>query len=141
MQIPHFGKTCELLKIGDKCELFIGYMAVYRTAFTLSGFFFLMSLLTVGIKKSRGFRADFHNGAWFWKFLILIGIGVGVFLIPSERIVHFQIGRVVSFNKSNFHLTREKIEFGSFLSMDVHCLSGSCSVRSHPTMATRLLRA
>lgn len=71
-------------------------MAVYRTAFALSGFFFLMSLFTVGLKTSRGFRAGFHNGAWVWKYLLLIGIGVGVFCIPSERIVHFQIGIVLS---------------------------------------------
>ncbi len=94
VQIPHFGATCELLKIGGKCELFVGYMAVYRTAFALSGFFFLMSLLTIGLKKSRGFRAGFHNGAWMWKFLMLIGIGVGVFCLPSERITHFQIGNI-----------------------------------------------
>ena len=94
VQIPHFEATCELLKIGGKCELFVGYMAVYRTAFALSGFFFLMSLLTIGLKKSRGFRAGFHNGAWLWKFLMLIGIGVGVFCLPSERITHFQIGNM-----------------------------------------------
>ncbi|KZS04219.1 Serine incorporator 5 [Daphnia magna] len=89
--IPHFEATCELLKIGGKCQLLVGYMAVYRTAFALSGFFFFMSLMTVGLKKSRGFRAGFHNGAWLWKFLLLIGIGVGVFCLPSERIAHFQI--------------------------------------------------
>ncbi|XP_046645021.1 serine incorporator 5-like [Daphnia pulicaria] len=89
--IPHFEATCELLKIGDNCKLLVGYMAVYRTAFALSGFFFLMSLFTIGLKKSRGFRAGFHNGAWLWKFLILIGIGVGVFCLPEERITHFQI--------------------------------------------------
>lgn len=81
-----------MLNIGDKCNLLIGYMAVYRTAFALSGFFFLMSLITIGVKKSRGFRAAFHNGAWIWKFLLLIGIEVGVFYLPSERITHFQIG-------------------------------------------------
>jgi hypothetical protein len=91
-QIPHFEATCELLKIGDNCKLLVGYMAVYRTAFALSGFFFLMSLFTIGLKKSRGFRAGFHNGAWLWKFLILVGIGVGVFCLPEERITHFQIG-------------------------------------------------
>ncbi|EFX89697.1 hypothetical protein DAPPUDRAFT_40867, partial [Daphnia pulex] len=89
--IPHFEATCKLLKIGDNCKLLVGYMAVYRTAFALSGFFFLMSLFTIGLKKSRGFRAGFHNGAWLWKFLILIGIGVGVFCLPEERITHFQI--------------------------------------------------
>lgn len=95
LQIPHFEATCELLKIGGKCQLLVGYMAVYRTAFALSGFFFFMSLMTVGLKKSRGFRAGFHNGAWLWKFLLLIGIGVGVFCLPSERIAHFQIGIVI----------------------------------------------
>lgn len=91
-QIPHFGTTCALLNIGEKCELLVGYMAVYRTAFTLSGFFFLMSLFTVGLTDSRGFRARFHNGAWIWKFLMLIAILVGVFFIPNERLNHFEIG-------------------------------------------------
>ena len=107
-QIPHFGATCELLKIGEKCELLVGYMAVYRTAFALSGFFFLMSLVTIGIKRSRGFRAGFHNGAWLWKFLLLIGIGVGVFCLPSERIAHFQIGSLIWLLH---HFWFEKIKF------------------------------
>ena len=92
-QIPddYFEKTCSFLKVGEKCELLVGYMAVYRTAFVLSGFFFVMALVTIGLKKSGSIRANIHNGAWIWKFLILIGIGVGVFSIPKERIDHFQL--------------------------------------------------
>lgn len=92
-QVPHFGTTCSLLDIGEKCELLVGYMAVYRTAFTLSGFFFVMSLLTVRLTDSGGCRARFHNGAWIWKFLMLIAILVGVFFIPRERLQHFEIGK------------------------------------------------
>jgi len=89
--LTHFSSTCKLLNVGEKCELLVGYMAVYRIAITLSGFFFLMSLTTVGLRTSRGWRANFHNGSWIWKFLILIGFNIGIMCIPSEKIEHFQL--------------------------------------------------
>lgn len=67
-------------------------MAVYRVAFTLSAFFFLMSITTIGVRTSRSWRANFHNGSWIWKFLILIGINIGIMCIPNEKIGHFQLG-------------------------------------------------
>lgn len=72
-------------------------MAVYRIAITLSAFFFLMSLTTIGLRTSRGWRANFHNGSWIWKFLILIGINIGIMCIPSEKIEQFQSGTYQNF--------------------------------------------
>jgi len=89
--LPHFTSTCKLLNIGENCELLVGYMAVYRVAFTLSAFFFLMSITTIGVRTSRSWRANFHNGSWIWKFLILIGINIGIMCIPNEKIGHFQL--------------------------------------------------
>jgi len=87
----HFEATCKVLNAGDQCEKLIGYMAVYRMAFTITSFFFLMSLLTLGIRTSSNWRASIHNGFWIWKFLALIAICIGVFSIPDENIGHFQI--------------------------------------------------
>jgi len=89
--LSHFRSTCKLLNTGENCELLVGYMAVYRIAITLSAFFFFMSLITVGLRTSQGWRANFHNGCWIWKFLILIGISIGIMCIPNEKIAHFQL--------------------------------------------------
>lgn len=95
-QIPHFeNKTCSVLQFGEECQLIIGYPAVYRTAVCLSGFFFVMALITISVNNSRGFRARLHNGFWIWKFLSLIGIAVGMFSIPQEMINHFHLGNII----------------------------------------------
>jgi len=60
-----------------------------------------MAFVTLCVTRSRGFRARLHNGAWLWKFLIFIGIGVGVFAIPQERIGHFQMGILLKYFLKN----------------------------------------
>jgi len=62
-------------------------MAVNRTGFVLSGFFFVMALVTIGLKKSGSIRANIHNGAWMiCKFLILIGIAVSVYSLFRKSV-------------------------------------------------------
>ncbi|CAK8692505.1 serine incorporator 1-like [Clavelina lepadiformis] len=64
------------------CDILAGYLAVYRVCFALAGFFALFCLLMICVKSSRDPRAKIHNGFWFFKILILIGITVGAFFIP-----------------------------------------------------------
>ena len=123
-QFSHFEATCKVLNAGDQCEKLIGYMAVYRMAFTITSFFFLMSLLTLGIRTSSNWRASIHNGFWIWKFLALIAICIGVFSIPDENIGHFQIGKLLHLVSVLFKILKKTI----LNSMDVdgsywwHCL-------------------
>lgn len=62
----------------------VGYMAVYRVEFGAVMFFLLMALIMLGVKSSRDPRSSIQNGFWGLKFLILIGIIVGAFYIPTK---------------------------------------------------------
>ena len=64
------------------CDTLAGYLAVYRICFGMAAFFFLFFTLTICVKSSKDPRAKIHNGFWFFKFLIWIGITVGAFFIP-----------------------------------------------------------
>ncbi|NXH10734.1 SERC3 protein, partial [Bucco capensis] len=65
------------------CELFVGYRAVYRISFAMAVFFFLFSLLMIGVKTSNDPRASVHNGFWFFKIAAIVALMVGAFYIPE----------------------------------------------------------
>uniref|UniRef100_A0A3B3U5A6 Si:ch73-267c23.10 n=1 Tax=Poecilia latipinna TaxID=48699 RepID=A0A3B3U5A6_9TELE len=45
-----------------KCEMLVGYKAVYRFCFGMSMWFLSFSIFTLNIKTSRDPRASIHNG-------------------------------------------------------------------------------
>jgi len=63
---------------GENCS---GYWAVYRIAFTLSGFFLL---LTLGTACNCVFSTKLHRGFWFLKFFILVGTLVGTLFASND---------------------------------------------------------
>lgn len=65
------------------CASAVGYMAVYRICFALVCFFFLMSLMMIGVRSSKDGRAAIQNGFWAIKYMIVIGITIGAFFIPA----------------------------------------------------------
>lgn len=65
------------------CEKVVGYEAVYRVCFAMTSFFFLFALLMINVKSSADPRAKIQNGFWMIKFMVLIGICVGAFFIPT----------------------------------------------------------
>lgn len=67
------------------CNSIIGYFAVYRLCFALACFYFLFMVIMVFVRNSRDPRAMLQNGLWFFKILILIGLIVGAFYIPSGQ--------------------------------------------------------
>uniref|UniRef100_A0A3Q2PZA8 Serine incorporator 1-like n=1 Tax=Fundulus heteroclitus TaxID=8078 RepID=A0A3Q2PZA8_FUNHE len=71
-----------------KCEMFLGYKAVYRFCFGMSMWFLSFSIFTVNIKTSRDPRASIHNGYWFYKFVALVASTVGAFYIPDEPFIY-----------------------------------------------------
>ncbi|KAK3870100.1 hypothetical protein Pcinc_024632 [Petrolisthes cinctipes] len=67
------------------CTEVVGYLAVYRLCFAMSLFFFVMALLTIGVKSSKDPRASIQNGFWGLKYLILIAAIIGAFFIPRGQ--------------------------------------------------------
>lgn len=65
------------------CQSAVGYIAVYRICFTITVFFFLMSMIMLGVKSSRDARAPIQNGFWAIKYLLVIGGTVASFFIPE----------------------------------------------------------
>ncbi|RVE62335.1 hypothetical protein OJAV_G00156160 [Oryzias javanicus] len=81
------------------CDVIVGYKSVYRMCFAMTCFFFLFSVIMIGVRNSKDPRAAVQNGFWFFKFLILVGITVGAFFIPDGTFhtVWFYFGAVGSF--------------------------------------------
>ena len=82
-KIPTFcNDSSSVVKGSVNCNTLAGYLAVYRVCFGMAAFFFLFAVLMICVKSSKDPRAKIHNGFWFFKFLIWIGITVGAFYIP-----------------------------------------------------------
>ncbi|XP_046849909.1 serine incorporator 2-like [Xenia sp. Carnegie-2017] len=67
------------------CEVLIGYDAVYRIGFALAVWFFVLSLLTLGISSSIDERAPIQNGCWLLKTTGLIILAVIFVYIPHSE--------------------------------------------------------
>ncbi|KAM8960848.1 serine incorporator 5 [Pelodytes ibericus] len=92
--IPYFKDICEHIQAGTSCEKLVGYSAVYKVCFGMASFFFILALLTINIKSSRGCRAAIHNGFWFFKILILIGMCAVAFFFPNTD-KFYEVWRIV----------------------------------------------
>ncbi|XP_076623892.1 serine incorporator TMS1 isoform X2 [Colletes latitarsis] len=66
------------------CESAVGYLAVYRICFIITLYFFLMSIIMIGVKSSKDPRAPIQNGFWAIKYLLIIGGIIGAFFIPEK---------------------------------------------------------
>ncbi|KAM9330043.1 serine incorporator 5 [Gastrophryne carolinensis] len=82
--IPFYEDICKHLEAGENCKNLVGYSAVYRVCFGMACFFFILCILTINIKNSKGCRAAIHNGFWLFKFLILVGMCAGAFFLPDQ---------------------------------------------------------
>ena len=38
-----------------------------------------------GVKTSKDCRAGLHNGLWFYKFMLMLGLSIAVFFIPDPH--------------------------------------------------------
>uniref|UniRef100_A0A4W3GY83 Serine incorporator 3 n=1 Tax=Callorhinchus milii TaxID=7868 RepID=A0A4W3GY83_CALMI len=81
------------------CRVLVGYKSVYRICVGMALFFFLLALLMINVKNSKCPRAMVHNSFWFFKFVALVAIMVGVFYIPEGHFTRasFGIGSVGAF--------------------------------------------
>jgi len=81
-KIPRFCSDAGFLPGSTDCNLVVGFLAVYRVCFSLTAFFFLMSVLTIRVLTSKDPRAKFHNGFWLVKLLMIVALCIGAFYIP-----------------------------------------------------------
>lgn len=77
-----FNETCVRLGMGDNCSMLTGYKAVYRLCVGMVVFSLLLMLTTVCVPNSNQWRGHIHNGYWFFKIILLIGLCAGSFFIP-----------------------------------------------------------
>lgn len=65
-QIPFYEEICRSITNATsdegKCNLLLGYESVYKLMFGMACFFFLMMILTIGIKNTKDCRAGIQNG-------------------------------------------------------------------------------
>lgn len=73
----------------------VGYLAVYRVMFAVACFYFLFAITMLCVKNSRDPRSYIQNGFWFFKWLLLIGMIVGFFFIPSSDDLAFSKAAMV----------------------------------------------
>uniref|UniRef100_H3CDT2 Uncharacterized protein n=1 Tax=Tetraodon nigroviridis TaxID=99883 RepID=H3CDT2_TETNG len=79
--------------------MFIGYKAVYRVCFAMSVWFLISSIMMINIKNTQEPRAAIHNGFWFLKFAVLVGLTVAAFHIPDQPFTYlwFIVGSAGAF--------------------------------------------
>ncbi|XP_075063941.1 serine incorporator 4 isoform X2 [Mixophyes fleayi] len=86
--VPWFSLLCSHLPGSTDCDILVGYTAVYRVCFGTASFYFIQAVFLVNVKSTQEFRAMVHNGFWCLKLLILIGMCVAAFFIPSDSFIH-----------------------------------------------------
>lgn len=81
-----------LSEVQTFCGHVIGYLSVYRIMLAVAGFFFLMALLMICVRSTRDPRSYVQNGFWFFKWLFVIVVAIGLFFVPPVRNLVFSQG-------------------------------------------------
>ncbi|XP_022106293.1 serine incorporator 5-like isoform X2 [Acanthaster planci] len=98
-ELPKYPKLiefCRTIGAGEGCMRLTGYASVYRVCFSMAVFFFAMLGITVGIRTSKSWRAAIHNGCWFYKVPVMVGLVVGSFFLPISDIM-LSVGLYIGF--------------------------------------------
>ncbi|KAM3716812.1 putative serine incorporator [Dirofilaria immitis] len=71
---------------GLNCSHAVGFQAVYRVCAAVVIFFFTLMILMLGVRSSHDTRSKIQNGFWFFKYVFVIAVAVGLFYVNSENI-------------------------------------------------------
>ncbi|XP_020645823.2 serine incorporator 4 [Pogona vitticeps] len=85
--VPFYAVLCERLPGSDSCDFLVGYSAVYRVCFGMACFYLAQAIFLINVKSSNNARAHLHNGFWFLKFLVLVGLCAIAFFFPDQRFI------------------------------------------------------
>uniref|UniRef100_U3IFZ9 Serine incorporator 4 n=1 Tax=Anas platyrhynchos platyrhynchos TaxID=8840 RepID=U3IFZ9_ANAPP len=86
-QVPFSAVLCQHLPGGTDCERLVGSSAVYRVCFGTACFHLLQAALLLNVRSSTDCRAQLHNGFWFLKLLVLVGLCAASFFIPEDSFI------------------------------------------------------
>ncbi|XP_074145594.1 serine incorporator 4 isoform X2 [Sminthopsis crassicaudata] len=70
----------------DDCPVPSGSGAVYRVCAGTATFYLLQAVILINVNSSTSPRARLHNGFWFLKLLVLLGLCTAAFYVPDEHI-------------------------------------------------------
>ncbi|NXP37105.1 SERC4 protein, partial [Leiothrix lutea] len=86
-QVPFSVVLCQHLPGGTDCEQLVGSSAVYRVCFGTACFHLAQAALLLNVRSSSDCRAQLHNGFWFLKLLVLVGLWAASFFIPEDNFI------------------------------------------------------
>ncbi|NXF41124.1 SERC4 protein, partial [Nyctibius bracteatus] len=86
-KVPYAAVLCQHLPGGTDCEQLVGSSAVYRVCFGTACFHLAQAALLLNVRSSSDCRAQLHNGFWFLKLLVLVGLCASSFLIPEDGFI------------------------------------------------------
>ncbi|XP_063268320.1 serine incorporator 4 isoform X3 [Prinia subflava] len=86
-KVPFSVVLCQHLPGGTDCEQLVGSSAVYRVCFGTACFHLAQAALLLNVRSSSDCRAQLHNGFWFLKLLVLVGLWAASFFIPEDNFI------------------------------------------------------
>ncbi|NWI58790.1 SERC4 protein, partial [Calyptomena viridis] len=86
-KVPFSVVLCQHLPGGTDCERLVGSSAVYRVCFGTACFHLAQAALLLNVRSSSDCRAQLHNGFWFLKLLVLVGLWAASFFIPEDNFI------------------------------------------------------
>ncbi|XP_039933459.1 serine incorporator 4 [Hirundo rustica] len=86
-KVPFSVVLCQHLPGGTDCEQLVGSSAVYRVCFGTACFHLAQAALLLNVRSSSDCRAQLHNGFWFLKLLVLVGLWATSFFIPEDNFI------------------------------------------------------
>eukprot|EP00076_Gallus_gallus_P044170 XP_025009708.1 serine incorporator 4 isoform X2 [Gallus gallus] len=86
-KMPFSGVLCQHLPGDTDCAQLVGSSAVYRVCFGTACFHLAQAALLLNVRSSTDCRAQLHNGFWFLKLLVLVGLCAASFFLPEDSFI------------------------------------------------------
>uniref|UniRef100_A0A669PDB4 Serine incorporator 4 n=1 Tax=Phasianus colchicus TaxID=9054 RepID=A0A669PDB4_PHACC len=86
-KMPFSEVLCQHLPGSMDCTQLVGSSAVYRVCFGTACFHLVQAALLLNVRSSADCRAQLHNGFWFLKLVLLVGLCAASFFLPEDSFV------------------------------------------------------